>query len=338
MKRSQQLFVLFGLIISVVFLWLAFRGLQPEKVLESLGQVNLLLLLASAAVFLLSMITITMRWQLLLNASKRVGLGRLYDLVNVGYMGNNVYPFRSGEVLRIVLLNRDEHIPLARITTTVLVERVFDGVVMLMFVIVPLMFVDIASPETRAAAAVAAPIFLIALAVFLLLASQPRLFTRLSDLIAARLPGKLGRLVTALTGEVIGGLGGLRSIGGVLSVFLMTTLSWGIQGIVYWMVGLAFGLDVGIPIMIVVVGVVNLAGLIPASPGQIGVFEFFASRVLMGVGVAEETALAFAFLVHLVVWLPPTIHGFVVLVRRGLGFAAIRRARELEAGTDSRQG
>jgi hypothetical protein len=42
--------------------------------------------------------------------------------------------------------------------------------------------------------------------------------------------------------------------------------------------------------------------------------------------------------VHLVVWLPPTIHGFVVLVRRGLGFAAIRRARELEAETGSRQG
>jgi uncharacterized membrane protein YbhN (UPF0104 family) len=103
-----------------------------------------------------------------------------------------------------------------------------------------------------------------------------------------------------------------------------------IEALVYWIVALAIGLDVDYPIMLTVVGVVNLAGLIPASPGQIGVFEFFASRVLMGVGIPEMQAVAYALLAHLVIWLPPTLLGFTFLVRRGLGFSAVTHAREIE--------
>ena len=82
--------------------------------------------------------------------------------------------------------------------------------------------------------------------------------------------------------------------------------------------------------MLLTVGVVNLAGLIPASPGQIGVFEFFVSLVLIAVGVADTEAHAYALVVHLVIWLPVTLAGFAFLVRQGLGWGAITHARELE--------
>ncbi len=56
---------------------------------------------------------------------------------------------------------------------------------------------------------------------------------------------------------------------------------------------LAVMLIIGI-LMTLVVGVVNLAGLIPASPGQLGVYEFFASTVVIAVGIGEVQALAYA--------------------------------------------
>lgn len=46
------------------------------------------------------------------------------------------------------------------------------------------------------------------------------------------------------------------------------------------MVAVAMGIETGYVSMLLVVGVVNLAGLIPASPGQLGVFEFFTTLVL----------------------------------------------------------
>jgi uncharacterized membrane protein YbhN (UPF0104 family) len=99
---------------------------------------------------------------------------------------------------------------------------------------------------------------------------------------------------------------------------------------VYWLVSFAFNLNVGYPVMLLVVGVVNLAGLIPASPGQIGVFEFFVRTVLMAVGVDEATATAYALVVHVVIWLPVTLVGFYFLARQGLNWQAVTHARELE--------
>jgi uncharacterized membrane protein YbhN (UPF0104 family) len=101
-------------------------------------------------------------------------------------------------------------------------------------------------------------------------------------------------------------------------------------------VSFAFDLHLGYEVMLLVVGTVNLAGLIPASPGQVGVFEFFASAVLVGVGVNELAATSYAITAHIVIWLPVTVAGFIFLVRQGLGWDAIAYARELEekAATD----
>jgi glycosyltransferase 2 family protein len=330
MSQKQKLFVALGLIVSLFFLWRAFSGLNPSQVLGYIQNANGLLLIAGGLIYFLAMMVITWRWSFLLRSLARVPFAYLYQLVAIGYMGNNVYPFRSGEILRIALLHRSHRIPVGRLTTTVFVERVFDGIVMLTFIIVPLLFIENASPQIRTVASVGAPIFLSALAVFLLLALQPRVMRSLVDLVVRFLPSKIGDIVRKLAEEVIAGLEGLRSPRDLAGTVFASYLSWMIEAFVYWITAFAFGLEVSYPIMLTVVGVVNLAGLIPASPGQIGVFEFFASRVLMGVGVGEERALAYALLVHIVIWLPPTLLGFACLVRRGMGFSAVTNARELE--------
>ena len=72
------------------------------------------------------------------------------------------------------------------------------------------------------------------------------------------------------------------------------------------------------------------ASLSTASPGQFGVFEFFCLLVLTTIGIAEPQASAFAVTIHLVIWLPVTVAGFIFLARRGLGWGAITHASDLE--------
>lgn len=330
MSNKQRIGVLLGLIVSVFFLWRAFAGLHPADVVAYLQQTNLILLIVGGLVYYLAMLVITFRWGFLLRSLANIPLRDLYQLVSIGYMGNNVYPFRSGEALRIVLLNRAYKVPLGRLTTTVLVERVFDGIVMLTFVLVPLLFIENTSPEIRTVATFASPIFFGALAVFLIMAMQPRLMRMLVDLIARFLPGKLAEIVHKLSDEIIAGLEGLRTPRDLAGTVIASYVSWMIEASVYWITAQAFGLSVTYPMMLMVVGVVNLAGLIPASPGQIGVYEYFASLVLISFGIPDARAKAFALLVHIVIWLPPTLLGFIFLARRGLGFSAITHAHELE--------
>ena len=62
----------------------------------------------------------------------------LFPTVAIGYFGNNILPARAGELLRAVVLKKDEQIPISASLATIIVERVFDGVVMLGFVFVNL--------------------------------------------------------------------------------------------------------------------------------------------------------------------------------------------------------
>lgn len=330
MSRKNQLAVTLGLIVSVVFLLLAFRNLHLDAFLENLQNIHPIWLLIGGVVYFAAVAVIALRWQFLLRAIRLIPLLPLTGIVAVGYMGNNVYPLRAGEALRIYLLRRNYAVPAARSTTTVVVERVFDGLVMLTFIVVSLLLIDIQSEDIRRVATLAAFVFLPALVVFFLLAARPNLLRSLLALMSRLLPGRLGDLAVSLGEEIIHGIEGLRSPSNLAGAVISSYVTWGIEASVYWMVMFAFGLELGYPAALLVVGTVNLAGLIPASPGQLGVYEFFASTVMIAAGVSRDTALAYAIVVHVVIWLPVTLVGFVILARQGLGWKAVTRARELE--------
>jgi glycosyltransferase 2 family protein len=332
MKRNNKwLAAGAGVLISILFLWFAFRNLHLEQVWTAIQQINVVWLIPATIVFFISVVIIALRWRFLLRAIVPVPLDELTKLVLIGYMGNNVYPFRTGEILRIILLKRSHNVPLTTTTTTIVVERIFDGLTLLGFILVSLLFVNIQSPEIKSITTVATPLFLVATVVFFGLALRPDLLRNLLNFAARLLPGRLSELVVKLGDDFIKGLEGLRSPADLAGTVFASIGTWAVQGIVYWMVAAAFGMQLDYFVMLLVVGVVNLAGLVPASPGQIGVFEFFTGVVLVAVGVDQTQATAYALVAHVVIWLPATIAGFYYLIRHGLGLDAITQAQQLES-------
>lgn len=332
MTRRQQMFVFIGIAVSILFLWLAFRNLHPDAVLQNLGRANIPLLLIGAVWYFSAVTVISMRWGYLLKSIRAIPLPRLMPLVCIGYMGNNVYPFRSGEALRIYLLRQEHHIPFVKGATTVLIERVFDGLVMLTFILIGVNLTHVGGEAIQSVATFATPLFLIALVIFFALAMRPNLLRQLSNRIETWLPKRLAGIVDKLSEDIIGGLEGLRTPADLAMTILTSYACWMLEASVYLLVAVAFGLTPDYGLMLVVVGTVNLAGLIPASPGQLGVFEFFASQVLIGAGVESDLALTYALTIHVVIWLPVTLVGFYFLIQRGLSWRDIRHARQLENG------
>ena len=99
-------------------------------------------------------------------------------------MGNNVFPFRAGELLRSVVLREREQVAIGASLATVVVERVFDGLVMLAFVFVALPFTPIpgdGSGSIRALVIGASVAFFVALIVFFVLAAMPERFMNLAQ-------------------------------------------------------------------------------------------------------------------------------------------------------------
>jgi len=329
--NRKRLAMAIGLLVSIFFMWLALRNLKPDAFFASLQNVQIGGIVLGAVVYFGAVLVISLRWQFLLRPIQAVPLLSLVRIVCVGYMGNNVYPLRAGEALRIYLLKRNHGVPVPRSTTVVIVERVFDGLVMLAFIFTALLNVDTKSDVINNVATFAAPIFFIAMLIFFILAAQPDLLRRFVRLIMRLLPGRLHEIVEHLSEEVIHGLEALRSPLNLIGAVISSFVSWGIEALVYWIVMRAFNFDLPYATALLVVGTVNLAGLLPAAPGNVGVYEFFVTAVLTTLGIAVESAAAYAIVVHLVIWSPVTLVGFVVLTRMGMGWTALAQAQELEA-------
>jgi glycosyltransferase 2 family protein len=205
MTNRQRSVIALGLIISVVCMALAFNGLKPVDVIASIQQANGWLLLAAAVWYLASRIVIALRWWFLLRSTQVIPVMRLLEMICIGYMGNNVYPLRAGEILRVLLLRREYGVPIVRSTTIVLAERLFDGIVLLSFVLLAALTLDIGSPEVEAVISLAAPVFGAALVVFFALALNPTLFRRVVRLVTDRLPGAIGGRLAGMADHVIDG-------------------------------------------------------------------------------------------------------------------------------------
>ncbi len=131
MKRWQ---FWLGLAISLFFLYFALRGLDLQDLGGALRQANYWWLIPGVAVYFLGVWARAWRWHYLLRPVKAIPTRAMFPIVAIGYMGNNIYPARAGEVLRAVVLKRREGVPVSASLATIIVERVFDGVVMLAFV------------------------------------------------------------------------------------------------------------------------------------------------------------------------------------------------------------
>ena len=95
-------------------------------------------LMPGIAVYFVGVWVRAWRWHYLLSPIKKIPTRTMFPITTIGYMGNNIYPARAGEVLRAVILKRREGVPVSASLATIIVERIFDGVVMLAFVFVNL--------------------------------------------------------------------------------------------------------------------------------------------------------------------------------------------------------
>lgn len=177
MKRWQ---FWLGVAISLFFMYLALRGLHLQALLAAIQNANYLWLIPGVGVYMLAVWARAWRWHYLLRPVKPIQTSRMFPVVAIGYMGNNIYPARIGEILRAVVLKEREGVAVSASLATIIVERVFDGVVMLAFVFLNLPELAKLTSNSgfigdiRTLAIVGAGAFLGALALFLLAAMYPR--------------------------------------------------------------------------------------------------------------------------------------------------------------------
>jgi uncharacterized protein (TIRG00374 family) len=325
MKRWQ---FWLGVLISLAFLAWVLKDLLPhlENFWESLRTANYWWIIPGVAVYFLGVWARAWRWHYLLRPLKSIPTRTLFPFVAIGYMGNNIYPARAGEVLRALVLKRREGVPVSASLATIIVERVFDGVVMLAFVFINLAELTrltggsgvVGEISIQDIALWGSAAFFGALAVFLLAAMFPRHTERLVGWLAARIvPARFREKVLGLATRFLGGLEALRSPANVLMVFVTSVVIWLLETGKYWFVMHAFPFEVPFFTLMLMNGIVNLATTLPSAPGYIGTFDKPGIAVLVAYGVSQGVAAGYTLVLHIALWVPITLLGAYYLAREG---------------------
>lgn len=320
-----------GVIISLVFLYLGMRGLKLDQVWDDVRQANYVWLIPAVLVYFVAVWGRTWRWHYLLRPIKAIPIRRLFPILVIGYMGNNVYPARAGELIRSYILRKREDVSISATLATIIVERIFDGVVMLLFVFVSLPFTPMPDWLQRVVI-IGGLAFGGALAVFFVLALSPDLAQRVYGwLIDHLLPQRVREPVRGFADRFMEGLYALRSGRDVAMIFLISPLIWLVETVVYWLVMQGFGFSVPFYVLMLMSGVVNLATTIPSSPGYVGTFDALGIKLLEGFRVPGTLAAGYTLVLHATLWLPITLVGAYFMWRESIGwgeFAAAKEAKE----------
>jgi len=323
-----------GVLVSAAFSYYALMNLQLEEVWAALSRFQVLWLLPAVAVYFVAVLLRTYRWHYLLRHMKSIPVKRLFPVVTIGYMGNNVYPFRAGEVIRAYVLKRRENVSGSASLATIVVERILDGLTMLTFVFAIVPFVP-ATVRFRATLAVASLLFFGALAAFFLVASSPRRTEQMYGWLVNRLvPARFRGPVKGILDKFLVGLQVLRRGRDLLLVFGVSIVLWLAEAGKYWFVMHGFrqaGVAINVPFhaLVLTAALVNLATSIPLPTiGYIGPFEVVGKESLMLFSVGEEVALSFMLALHAALWFPITMLGFYYMVRESISWSELSAAQQ----------
>ena len=335
--------------VSVLFLGILVYQVDFGEIQQSLRQANYLYVVPAITLYFIAVYFRAVRWRYLLSPIASFRVGRLYPVVIIGYMANNLLPARLGELVRSYYLSQREHCSASTALATVMVERVYDGLTLLLFAAVAapglLMlgrfqgYGNISGATASVLAAAVVGIFIAALLVLTLLAKAsadgPVARWLLNLVPIARGRDKIRDLVHAF----IEGLGILNSPGKHLALLLLSLPIWLLEGSMYLLVGFSFGLDGLFPSIwvfmlaaLLLTATSNLVTSLPTAMGGIGPFELVAQQTLVALGADPTMAAFYSVFLHIVaLWLPVNLAGLAILFAQNISLKQLTSAPKVSA-------
>ncbi len=320
---SQRWRLIAGVLISLFFLaWAARLVGSLGGVLASLDQANYLFLVPALLAYFAGVWLRAVRWHFLLRPVKPISSRRLFPVVVIGYMANDVLPARLGELVRAYVLGEQEDVPKTTTIGTIVVERLFDGLAMLIFVGIVGLAVPL-NDQIEGIFRIAAVLFVgVLIALFAVGSSRSRAVSLVQRVEETLPPSWQGR-VTRLTDRFLQGLDCLQS--GTLSatILLLSLGAWLCEATMYLIVGLGFGLSLGYPAYLLTAAVANLGAMVPAAPGYVGTFDVGALASLRLFGANPGQAGGYVLVLHAALLVPVTLLGFYFLWRANLSLRTL---------------
>jgi hypothetical protein len=352
--KSRQFII--GIVISIIFLVWALWNERLDHAWDAITHANYWAILPALLLYFAGVWVRALRWRILLRPIvPNMMLRKTFEVVVIGYMANNVLPARMGELVRSYVLSVREGVRKTSTLATIFVERIFDGITMIGFAAVVIVYILLVDPavlstgsghrfgtfltEYNGPILLTALLFLVALLIFIAVASSRSLVERLVAFGLKFLPGRLHERGERLAGSFIDGLGSLRSPSLMGSVFGLSVIAWLFEASMYYVIGnwgfsllTEDGMQLPFYAYMMATAFANLGTLIPQAPGYVGVFEWAIKIVLVGAfGALGGPTTSYVVVLHAALLVPVIVLGFIYMSRESLSWRDLTQLEKTRA-------
>ena len=329
-NNSNRVKLLIGFIVSAIFLYLAFRKVNIDQLISAFAIFNYWYLIPATLGLYISLWLRAYRWGIFFMPLKKMSMKNLFSALMVGYMGNNIFPFKLGELLRAYYIGKMERFSKTESFATIMLERVFD----ILTILIILGFALHLQPFPSYVRNSGLVMFLISLVIIIFLFFLVKktdkaiyFYRKISHLLPQKFSSKGEHIIWSL----IKGLSILRKTQYFLKIAITTIGIWSFYLLTIQMFIFAFNLEIQVPIFACVT-VLIMSGIsvsVPSSPGYIGTFHYLVMQSLILYKVSYAEALSFAVVFHLFNILPVTILGLFYFSRQQLNFQTLFSEKEI---------
>jgi hypothetical protein len=325
-----------GVAVSLVFIYIAVLQIKDRATFfNSLRAADWRFVLLMIAGYMLVFALRTVRWQFILSSVAKPSLASTFIALVICYMGNNIFPLRAGEVLRVYVLNRRHQIPISSGLATVVVERLADVISMLIFMGVLMLTLNF-PPEYRAIESaihkggILAVVSTLALLVFLYgLYIGSSLVERMVERLIRVFPARWQESIKGLLKSFVEGLHILGKPARLLYLLLLSLAVWLVNLLPVYFVGLSFHWHISSVGCLLLLCLGAVAASIPAAPGFWGTFHYLTSQGLAFLGFGpQETAMSYAIVLHAGYYFPVILLGAILAWREGYSLTSVKQAEQ----------
>lgn len=209
-------------------------------------------------------------------------------------------------------------------------ERIFDGLTMLILLFLSVMFFPIKHEAVRQAVQIGSILFLGAIVACYVLVLRRAWAEWVFKRVLKFVPDKHHSRFTQVFDNFFQGLDSLKGASDILMVVGLSLATWLIEAASYYLVLCAFGFFGPFHVAVAAMALVNLMIIVPAAPGYFGPFEL-ACFIILGdrgygdlTGFSHDVAAAYALVLHVVVqWIPSTLLGLIYMWTEHISFKEI---------------
>ena len=307
-----------GTMFSLICLILISRDVQLSKVKEVLVGTNYLFLALAVAIAIVNYVALAIRWGLLFHPHHAPQLSGLFSAFMVAQLANTLLPVRLSPMIRAYWVGEAENISKAFVFSTVVFEKILDGLAFLFVMSLLLLLVPL--PQWLWDSGLSVGIICLALFLWLLLMARYRdkvldVSTRVVD--SFPLPHRL-KLSQAVR-SALSSLDVWREKDKVLQLWGWSIVVWGMPALLNYCTILALHIPAPFIAALVLLVVLQAGMRIPSSMGNIGVFHYLCVLSLSMFSVDKTSAVSYCIILHLLNFLPQSLLGVVYLWQGGCG-------------------